>query len=75
MKSNLTYLRVWGCRAIVRVPNNKRKKVGERGLESIFVGCIEFSKPYTFYVIEHNDFISIHTIIESRDAIFHENQF
>ncbi len=74
-KPNLKYLQVWGCRAIVRVPGEKRKKLGERGLECIFVGYAEHSKTYRFYVIEQNDFVSIHTIIESRDAIFDENRF
>ena len=44
-KPNLSYLRVWGCRAIVRVPGNKRKKLGERDFDCIFVGCaIEMMK-------------------------------
>ena len=33
-KPNLSYLRVCGCMAILRVPSNKRKKIGERG-----IGC------------------------------------
>ncbi|GKE71009.1 zinc finger, CCHC-type containing protein, partial [Tanacetum coccineum] len=33
------------------------------------------SKAYRFYVIEPNDYVSINTIIESRDAIFDENRF
>ena len=28
-KPNLSYLKVWGCRVIVRLPDNKRKKLGE----------------------------------------------
>jgi len=74
-KPNLSYLKVWGCRAIVRVPGNKKKKLGERGLECIFIGYAIHSKTYRFYVIEQNDYISIHSIIESRDAIFDENRF
>ncbi|GKA74349.1 zinc finger, CCHC-type containing protein [Tanacetum coccineum] len=35
----------------------------------------EHSKAYRFYVIEPNDFVSINSIIESRDAIFDENRF
>ena len=74
-KPNLSYLRVWGCRAIVRVPGNKRKKLGERGFDCIFVGYALHSHTYRFYVIEPNDYISINSIIESRDAIFDETQF
>jgi len=29
-KPNLNYLRVWGCRAVVKVPKPKWKKLGER---------------------------------------------
>ncbi|GKE41266.1 zinc finger, CCHC-type containing protein [Tanacetum coccineum] len=29
-RPNLSYLRVWGCRVVVRLPDPKRKTVGER---------------------------------------------
>ena len=74
-KPNLNYLKVWGCRAIVRVPEPKRKKLGERGIECIFIGYAQHSKAYRFYVIESNDFIEINTVFESKDAIFDENRF
>ena len=74
-KPNLNYLRVWGCRAIIRVSGNKRKKLGERGFDCVFVGYAHLSHAYRFYVIESNDYISINSIIESRDAIFDETRF
>jgi len=74
-KPNLSHLKVWGCRAIVKVPEPKRKKLGERGVECIFIGYAEHSKSYRFYVIEQNDFWSVHTTIESRDALFDEYRF
>ena len=74
-RPNLTFLRVWGCRAVVRLPDPKRKTLGEKGIACIFVGYAEHSKAYRFYVIEPNNSISINTIIESRDAIFDENCF
>ena len=40
-----------------------------------FISYAIHSKTYRFYVIEQNDYISIHSIIESRDAIFDENKF
>nr|GEX72152.1 zinc finger, CCHC-type [Tanacetum cinerariifolium] len=64
-----------GCRAVVRLSDPKRKTLGEKGIDCIFVGYAEHSKAYRFYVIEPNDFVSINTIIESRDAIFDENHF
>ncbi|GJT27479.1 zinc finger, CCHC-type containing protein [Tanacetum coccineum] len=74
-KPNLNYLRVWGCRAVVRLPDPKLKTLGERGIECIFVGYAEHSKAFRFYVIEPNDSVAINSIIESRDAIFDENRF
>ncbi|GKE00974.1 zinc finger, CCHC-type containing protein [Tanacetum coccineum] len=59
--------------AIVRLPDPKRKTLGENGIDCIFVGYVEHSKAYKFYVIEPNDSVSINTIIESKDAIFDEN--
>ncbi|GJR72475.1 zinc finger, CCHC-type containing protein [Tanacetum coccineum] len=73
-RPNLSFLRVWGCRAVVRLPDPKRKTLGEKGIDSIFVGYAEHSKAYRFYVIEPNDSVSINSIIESRDAIFDENR-
>nr|GEW74586.1 zinc finger, CCHC-type [Tanacetum cinerariifolium] len=74
-RPNLSFLRVWGCRAVVRLPDPKRKTLGEKGIDCIFVGYVEHSKAYMFYVIEPNNSISINSIIESRDAIFDENRF
>ncbi|GKA33546.1 zinc finger, CCHC-type containing protein [Tanacetum coccineum] len=74
-KPNLNYLRVWGCRAVIRLPDPKLKTLCERGIECIFVGYAEHSKAFRFYVIEANDSVSINFIIESRDVIFDENRF
>ncbi|GJS66642.1 zinc finger, CCHC-type containing protein [Tanacetum coccineum] len=45
-KPNLNYLRVWGCRAVVRLPDQKLKTLGERRIECIFVGYAEHSKAF-----------------------------
>ncbi|GKB41525.1 zinc finger, CCHC-type containing protein [Tanacetum coccineum] len=74
-KPNLNYLRVWGCRAVVRLLDPKLKTLGERGIECIFVGYAEHSKAFRFFVIEPNGSVLINSIIESRDAIFNENRF
>nr|GEU73229.1 zinc finger, CCHC-type [Tanacetum cinerariifolium] len=73
-KPNLNYLRVWGCRAVVRLPNLKLKTLGEKGIECIFVGYAEHSKAFSFYVIKPNDSVAINSIIELRDAIFDEHR-
>ncbi|GJZ64767.1 zinc finger, CCHC-type containing protein [Tanacetum coccineum] len=74
-RPNLAFLRVWGCKAVVRLPDPKRKTLGEKGIVCIFVGYVEHSNAYRFYGIEPNDSVSINSIIESRDAIFDENSF
>ncbi|GJR43951.1 zinc finger, CCHC-type containing protein [Tanacetum coccineum] len=74
-RPNLPFLWVWGCRAVVRLSDTKRKTLSEKGIDCIFVGYAEHSKSYRFYVIEPNDSVSINSIIESRDAIFDENHF
>ncbi|GJU36817.1 zinc finger, CCHC-type containing protein [Tanacetum coccineum] len=71
-EGKIELLKKW---AVVRLPDPKRKSLGEKGIDCIFVGYVEHSKAYRFYVIEPNDSISINTIIESRDAILHENHF
>ncbi|GKB33120.1 hypothetical protein Tco_0872521 [Tanacetum coccineum] len=45
-KPNLNYLRVWGCRAVVRLPDPKQKTLGERGIKCIFVGYAENFKAF-----------------------------
>ncbi|GJV83168.1 hypothetical protein Tco_1523066 [Tanacetum coccineum] len=61
--------------AVVRLPDLKKKTLGEKGIDCIFVGYAEHSKAYRFYIIEPNESVSINSIIESRDAIFDENRF
>nr|KAJ0211296.1 hypothetical protein LSAT_V11C400216860 [Lactuca sativa] len=72
---NLSYLKIWGCRSVVRLTEPKRKTLGERGIDCIFIGYVEHSKAYRFYILESNDSVSINTVIESRDAIFDEERF
>nr|GFA85984.1 zinc finger, CCHC-type [Tanacetum cinerariifolium] len=51
------------------------KTLSEKGIDCIFIGYAEHSKCYRFYVIEPNDYVSVNSIIESRDAIFDEERF
>nr|GFA62281.1 zinc finger, CCHC-type [Tanacetum cinerariifolium] len=62
-------------KTFVRLSDPKRKTLGEKSIDCIFVGYAEHSKAYRFYVIEPNNSVSINTIIESKDAIFDENRF
>ncbi|GJZ50890.1 zinc finger, CCHC-type containing protein, partial [Tanacetum coccineum] len=47
-KPNLNYLRVWGCRAVVRLHGPKLKTFDEIGIECIFVRYAEHSKAFRF---------------------------
>nr|GFA94304.1 zinc finger, CCHC-type [Tanacetum cinerariifolium] len=51
------------------------KNLGEKGIDCIFIGYAEHSMCYRFYVIEPNDYVSVNSIIKSRDAIFDEERF
>nr|KAJ0195046.1 hypothetical protein LSAT_V11C700360720 [Lactuca sativa] len=77
-RSKNTPYELWckkGCRAVVRLTEPKRKTLGERGIDCIFIGYVEHSKAYRFYVLESNDSVSVNTVIELRDAIFDEERF
>ncbi|GKE82953.1 zinc finger, CCHC-type containing protein [Tanacetum coccineum] len=74
-KKNRALKKMVNYMAVVRLPDPKRKTLGEKDIDCIFVGYAEHFKAYTFYVIEPNDSVSINSIIESRDAIFDENHF
>ncbi|GKB55574.1 zinc finger, CCHC-type containing protein, partial [Tanacetum coccineum] len=74
-KTNLNYLRVWGCRAVVRLTELKLKTLSERGIQYIFVGYAEHSKAFRCFVIKHNESVLINSIIKLRDVIFDENRF
>ena len=74
-KLNIKYFKVWGCRAIVRLPIARIRKLGGRGIECIFIGYAENTKAYKFKVIEQNDYFGVNSKIESRDAVFFEDKF
>ncbi|GKD37294.1 hypothetical protein Tco_1257501 [Tanacetum coccineum] len=71
----MNYLRVWDCKAVVRLLDPNLKTLGERGIECIFFGYAKHSKAFRFFVIEPNESVSINSIIKFRDAIFDENRF
>nr|GFB14280.1 zinc finger, CCHC-type [Tanacetum cinerariifolium] len=72
-RPNLSFLRVWVVEPLLGYLIRKGKLWVKKVL--IFVGYVEHSKAYRFYVIEPNDSVSINSIIESKDAIFDENRF
>ncbi|CAJ2640978.1 unnamed protein product [Trifolium pratense] len=66
---NLSYLRIWGCLAYVRIPDPKRVKLASRAYECVFIGYAANSKAYRFYDLNAK------VVIESVDADFYENKF
>ena len=73
---SLRFFRVWGCLAKVNIPEPKRKKIGPKTVDAIFVRYSLDSNTYRFLVINSEiSEISNNTLIESRDATFFENVF
>ena len=67
---NLSYFHIWGCRAVVKLTEPKRNTLGERGVDCIFIGYVQHSKAYRFYVMDPNESVTMNTVIKLRDAIF-----
>src|SRR6185503_20887778 len=76
IKSSLSYLRSWGCLAKVNVPINKKRKLGPKTVDCVFLGYAIHSVGYRFLIISSKipDMIE-GTIMESRDVTFFENEF
>ncbi|KAL8110798.1 hypothetical protein AgCh_026508 [Apium graveolens] len=75
-RTSLNYLRVWGCVAKVLFPEHKRKKLGPKTVDCIFLGYLETTTAMRFLVLKSNiDGIVAKTIVEFRDATFFEEVF
>jgi hypothetical protein len=75
-KPPLSHLRTWGCLAKVNVPINKKRKLGPKTVDCVFLGYAHNSIAYRFLVVK-SEVCDMHidTIFESRDATFFENIF
>jgi hypothetical protein len=65
-KPDVSYLKVFGCKAYVHVPKEDRQKLDVKSLECIFIGYAEGTKGWRFF---HEP---TGRIITSRDAHFDE---
>ena len=75
-KSSLKYLRVWGCLARVLVPEHKRKKLGPKTVDCIFLGYLETTTTMRFLVLKSYIYgIVANTIVEFRGEIFLEDVY
>lgn len=63
---NLSSMRVFGCQAMVHVPDANRRKLDNKSIECIFLGYSDESKAYRMYNT------TTHKIVVSRDVIFME---
>jgi len=68
-KPNLNYFKVWGCIAYYKVFDPHRRKLGPRGIKSIFVGYAQNSKAYRLLDLESN------VIVETIHVEFFESKF
>ena len=75
-KPSLSYLRTWGCLAKVNIPIPKKRKLGPKTVDCVFLGYAQRSIAYRFLVVKSEvPDMHVDTIMESRDATFFENIF
>jgi hypothetical protein len=75
-KSSLSYLRTWGCLAKVNASINKKRMLGPKTVDYIFLGYAHHSIAYRFLVIKSKvPNVHVDTFLESRDVSFFENIF
>ncbi|XP_015158466.1 uncharacterized protein [Solanum tuberosum] len=63
------HFRIFGCIAYAHIPDQKRKKLDDKGEKCIFLGVSDQSKAYKLYNPNTKK------ILVSRDVVFDENQF
>jgi transposase InsO family protein len=75
-KLNISYLRTWGCLAKVNVSINKKRKLGPKTVDCIFLGYAFHRIGYRFLIINSGvpDML-VGTIMEFRDAMFFRTNF
>lgn len=71
---NLKYLKVWGCLAKILLPDSKKRKIGSKTSDCMFIGYAASSATYGFLVLK-SDVLDNNTIIETKDAEFFEHIF
>jgi hypothetical protein len=64
-------MRTWGCLAKVNVPINKKRKLGPKTVDYVFLGYAIHSVGYRFLII-NSEISDMHVgiIMESKDATF-----
>jgi hypothetical protein len=65
-KSDVSHLRVFGCKAFAHVPDEKRTKLESKSMPCVFLGYYEGTKAYRLMCVKTKK------IIKSRDVVFIE---
>jgi len=71
---NLKYPRVWGCLAKVMLPDPKKRKIGSKASNCMFLGYAEHNASYRFLVLK-SDVIKHNTIVKIKNVEFFEHIF
>ena len=75
-KPNVNFLRTWGCLVKVNIPKPKKRKLGPKTVDCIFIGYAQNSPAYRFLVVKSDTpEIIVDTIMESKDVTFFEDIF
>jgi hypothetical protein len=75
-KPALVFLRAWGYLAKVNVPACKKRKLGPKTVNCIFLGYAQHSAAYNFFIIKYEiPDVHANTMTESRDATCFKNIF
>ncbi|KAI3474406.1 hypothetical protein Pfo_029267 [Paulownia fortunei] len=68
-RPNVGHFRIFGCVAYAHIPDEKRKKLDDKGEKCIFLGVSDHSKAYKLYNPNTK------RIVVSRDVVFDEQMF
>src|SRR6266542_3722702 len=75
-KLTLSYLRTWGCLAKVNMPIPKKRKLGPKTVDCVFLGYAFHSIGYRFLIVKSEvPDMHVGTIMESNDATVFEDIF
>jgi len=66
---DLSNLRVFGCKAEIKIPSQYLKKLDDRSEPMMFVGYCDESKGYRFINLERPT-----QVVRARDAVFYEDE-
>ena len=73
---NIHFFKVWDCLAKVSILESKKRKIGHKTVDTIFIGCTLDSNVIRFLVVNSEiSEISNKTIIKVRDVVYFENIF